>query len=54
MPQPLTFCPAETTPLTKATYTALYVPPTGITSCVPPLTVIKADVALRFTRMKLS
>lgn len=43
MPQPLTFCPAETTPVTKATYTALYVPPTGITSCVPPLTVIKAD-----------
>ena len=43
MPTPTSFCPAETTPITKATYTATYTLPTGITSCVPPLTVIKAD-----------
>jgi hypothetical protein len=37
------FCPAETTPITKGTYMDPYVPPAGIPSCVPPSNVIKED-----------
>ena len=37
------FCPAETSPITKATYMNLYSQPAGIPSCVPPANVIKDD-----------
>jgi len=37
------FCPAETSPITKATYMNPYVPPASIPSCVPPSNVIKED-----------
>ena len=37
------FCPAETTPITKATYMNTYTLPARIPSCVPPSNVIKAD-----------
>lgn len=37
------FCPAESTPITKATYMNEYALPAGIPSCVPPSNVIKED-----------
>lgn len=39
----MSFCETPSPPITKSTYAVDYTPAAGITSCVPPSSVIKAD-----------
>ena len=39
----MSFCETPSPPISKSTYLDTYTPPAGITSCVPPSSVIRAD-----------
>jgi hypothetical protein len=45
----MSFCPTPSPPITKTTYVAAYIPPEGISSCLPPLPILNADKTFSYS-----